>query len=590
MRNEKQTGNSTDPEFDDDEFGDSDGLRSANPWFEDIFVAGKTEVNVLVVADGGISFEKDADFGLTEFIKKGLSSSIEDWMELKVVTAHRSENAKGAMIPKFRFDQKPKPPYDFPLSFYDAIWLFGQEAEKDNQNNPNQFTLCDSEVRELSKLMNSGRGVFATGDHEDLGAALCGKLPRVGSMRKWFLKDCPPPRDDATRLDTLREGFDQGFLSNDQADRFPQEIRPIFKLNLAKDASYPHEVLRMKGNRAIQVLPDHMHEGECVVPSDLKRDVKLDDGTCFREYPPLHDNTDERLAPETIALSTSVGGFVLQLGPPAQPVVPRLFSIIVAYDGHSAGKASDTSERAGVGRVVVDSSFHHFVNINLRGTGSGDNRKRGLYDFRNRPTREYQAIKQYYRNLRKWLLPPEKQASYYANMLLAIRYVSPLIEEIRHVENPDWHDVFFAGSATRRAITERFSSTDAAQSAFHAAGALGDGWKEYTKMLLEPWVADAPILSPSVGIFNLNLIIELLLGGAMLGLAEYLPQSPGEVKHLLEKDSKRQPQLQEFISQGVVKAGRIFVQELPRSQNLLTRFLEILNTPKITSSQYSQDE
>jgi hypothetical protein len=36
-----------------------------------------------------------------------------------------------------------------------------------------------------------GGGLFATGDHEDLGAGMCARIPRVRSMRYWKLDDTP---------------------------------------------------------------------------------------------------------------------------------------------------------------------------------------------------------------------------------------------------------------------------------------------------------------------------------------------------------------------------------------------------------------
>ena len=40
-------------------------------------------------------------------------------------------------------------------------------------------TMSDAELGALGAFMNSGGGVFATGDHEDLGVIMCGRVPRV---------------------------------------------------------------------------------------------------------------------------------------------------------------------------------------------------------------------------------------------------------------------------------------------------------------------------------------------------------------------------------------------------------------------------
>ena len=165
-------------------------LLSANPWLEDIFASGKTEISVLIVADGFISFV-ESEFGLSELIDKALRPSTMPWERFEIVKAHRADNAKGADILCFKFDQIPSGPHSHPLSYYDQIWLFGSESEKDKDGRPNQFTLSDSERTQLAKFMNDGGGVFATGDHLDLGAALCGRVPRVRNMRKWFLAAFP---------------------------------------------------------------------------------------------------------------------------------------------------------------------------------------------------------------------------------------------------------------------------------------------------------------------------------------------------------------------------------------------------------------
>lgn len=549
----------------------SEQLLSANPWFEDVFAVRKTEIRILIVADGFITFV-ESEFGLSELINKALLPSATPWEQLEIVKAHRSEIAQGADICSFKFDQTPDPPHNRPLNSYDQIWLFGSEAEKGTDGKPNQFNLRDSELRELAKFMNRGGGLFATGDHEDLGAALCGRVPRVRNMRKWFLADSPPSRDTETRLDTLREGIDQGFASSDQSDSIPQEIRPVFKLNGARNGALPHPLLRKDGF-AITVLPDHMHEGECLVPHDLRAEITLDDGTKFQEYPAAHHTTG-RTSPEVVAISTSAGGFVNQLHP-APPVVPRCFNIITAYDGHQAVKADDASERDGVGRVVVDASFHHFVDTNLRGTASGHPKKLGLYDESNNPTKDYLAIKQYYRNLVLWLCPPEKQSAYYLSMLLAVRYLSPLIEEIRVVEEPTLQDLLFAGGVTHQAITERFSSADAIQCAIYAAAALSHDLKAVMVNVFEPWEAVAPLHSAAM-LLNLDLLLKAVLGGSMLGVAAKLPQSLSDVQNILDDGDALHGQFRSIVSAGLTQAGQVVSQVIPTSHEMLTAFLTTL--------------
>src|ERR1051325_10499936 len=111
-------------------------LLTANPWFGDIFADCQTEINILIVVDGMITFV-ESEFGLSELINKGLLPSVTPWEKVKIVKAHRASNGMGADICSFQFDTTPAAPYDFPLDHYDEIWLFGFESEKDSSHNPN---------------------------------------------------------------------------------------------------------------------------------------------------------------------------------------------------------------------------------------------------------------------------------------------------------------------------------------------------------------------------------------------------------------------------------------------------------------------
>lgn len=43
-----------------------------------------------------------------------------------------------------------------------------------------------SEAEAIARFMEGGGGFFATGDHYTLGSSLCGIVPRVRSMRRWW--------------------------------------------------------------------------------------------------------------------------------------------------------------------------------------------------------------------------------------------------------------------------------------------------------------------------------------------------------------------------------------------------------------------
>jgi hypothetical protein len=76
------------------------------------------------------------------------------------------------------------------LSAYDEIWLFGYTGVNPVPNepitwDPNWAYLGDDELAALTTFMNRGGGILAAGDHASLGAVLCGRIPRVRTMRRW---------------------------------------------------------------------------------------------------------------------------------------------------------------------------------------------------------------------------------------------------------------------------------------------------------------------------------------------------------------------------------------------------------------------
>jgi hypothetical protein len=108
-------------------------------------------------------------------------------------------------------------------------------------------------------------------------------------------------------------------------------------------------------------------------------------------------------------------------------VTGREFGVIGAYDGH----------RVGVGRVAVDSSWHHFFNINLKGDCSVHSgpKKNGFHDPSVDPN-VYEDIKSYFRNLGVWLAPKAIQTSMRDRALWVSRWKYPLIEELPSLREP----------------------------------------------------------------------------------------------------------------------------------------------------------
>jgi hypothetical protein len=503
-------------------------------WPSNSLSARTCKLRILIVADGGIHFSNFVSgFGLSEFLN-AIRESVRPWEDLSITTALRGEEDLDHCTQKlgFKFDTST-----FNIKLYDELWLFGHSNEDDN---PATF-LEQSELKAIYAFMNDGGGVFATGDHKSLGYALCGEIPRVKSMRKWQFKSAPtgmkaPGRDDATRLDTLREGFDPGFQITDQSDSVPQEIRPKFFANLGGVGAHPHPLLADR-DFVITVLPDHQHEGECAIPEDLTQSYQFDGGEPFDEYPKL-PRSDQRLAPDVVAISTSAGGYLRgDLVIHVPPVEPRCFNIIVAYDGHLIERVKDKGKNR-LGRVVVDSTFHHFLDINLSGKGSSDPNKKGFYDANGKPTKDYEAFKKYYRNILTWLRPADGRFEYYVDLLMHLRYTGDLMEEFSDSPTFDVEEILYAGTVTRKAIAEWYSTSEAIACAVALLEVLDPELGLKIEKLLNPWLPEA-LYPPQLAILlNSEVLLRSILGLAMLGISEHLPGDILQAQRRLEESEK----------------------------------------------------
>ena len=360
----------------------------------------KCEVRTLVVADGFLYFN-DENFGLSDLIGF-ITASFSPYASVVVSKAHRN-NPSAARLngaePNFVFT-------DEALNNVDVVWLFAA-------NTRGTPPLSNNEVAAIANFMNRGGGVFATGDHEDLGVAMCGEIPRVRSMRKWYFPDPGPNGEPVApivcgpnRYDTNRVGYDGTWQFNDQSDDIPQQIQPryyhsgIFK-------KHPHPLLCGPGGKTIKVLPDHPHEGECIEPWEPEAELPIDGG--FIEYP--IGPGGERELPQVVATSTMIPGTgdpnsVRCPGKP--PIVGGSFGAVSAYDGH----------RAEVGRVTCDATWHHFININLTGAIGAPPPKDMGFLASVQGQQHLEDIKAYFRNIALWLAPRKLQRCIFLRKLL----------------------------------------------------------------------------------------------------------------------------------------------------------------------------
>lgn len=377
-------------------------------------------IKVLMVLDGNYRFEPDnggtLDFNYTTLVGALTAAG------MQVTRAHRQTDAS-ADHEDFNFAE---PPMGLDLREFDAIWLIGNQGRNSSAQSGDSIPGLghpdeEDQLAALTRLMDSGVGVFATGDHDSIGSAMCGHIPRVRAMRAWYgpndaTSPMPAgfPRNNpvisADRADTTQQSANSdyeggsGFVwFENQSDSTPQPITPL--------TSPAHPILRRPGGE-ITVYPDHMHEGKVLGAlgmAEYSYNEPIDlDGESFTEFPVINGF---RKLPEIIATgqttgfaskSAASGDFILDNSAAS---TMRAVDILSVYDGRAAG----------VGRIVTGSTFHHYVDINLIGDSGVDTdieRTRAGPDaenphgFNDAPSQVFDAIKQAFVNITTWLARP----------------------------------------------------------------------------------------------------------------------------------------------------------------------------------------
>ena len=297
------------------------------------------------------------------------------------------------------------------LSVHDEVWFFGAR-QIDTPNEPHN-ELTDEEVEVLGDWMQSG-GVFLTGDHSSpdptlpgtgcrdnhasflsLGRALGHKIPRAGQLRVWKGPPTGCLEGELSELDNFntQEGFDPCDLDDPllQFDHIPQT------LHLKRTLCFPHRLFWYEDENGdvteIEKLPDHWHEGEVVVPDHL------DDDWHVRSRPPeiVARGKDKRF-----------------------PDKPTLRGLIAAYDGFEDKEHPERS----AGRIVADSSFHHYLDINIKNLRSRD--ADGLPVVGT----DLDQVAHFYGNLALWLAPKEVRLNLKHDLLLRLSKHPDVLEVI----------------------------------------------------------------------------------------------------------------------------------------------------------------
>ncbi len=472
-------------------------------------------------------------FGLSEVITKALNTSGRPNVTFQITKASYYTDST-ADIENFRFTDPT-----FNTSNYDEVWVFGVAGD---------FSLLPpAELQAIANFMNAGGGVFATGDHEDLGAYFCAEMPRVRSMRKWYYYNTPagdpnrlqaPDVSGPDRHDTIVAGSTPGVQSNEQSDEFPQNITP--KIYSNGGGIFVHPLLQKSGG-AIRILPDHMHEGSCIAPADLTEPMLP--GSSLDEYPFLAGSSTERVSPDVIAISYSGGG-----GNPndSGEVNPRCFGAICAYDGHLA--------TGNIGRVSVDATWHHFLNINLDGTGSGLN---GFY-VGGVPTPEYEDIKRYFRNIALWLAPKYLQKCFRYRWIYYIRYKFPLIWELRPNEKASLAELRRVGAETVKMIRETFGDAEVMETTVAFVNELPENVRHELLKEVNPWLntrtdkGERNISKVTDDkIMRAEALTECILGGVIQSIVNNTPLAPRMFEELLEKNDLSDEKMESIVIDGI---------------------------------------
>ncbi len=520
-------------------------------------------VRILLLTDGSLDFS-DAATGLSSVVEALASEPFGPHLWPEVTTAHRSrfvtDAAAGAgnphvarAIKPFRFDD----PAHFAPGLYDQVWLFGREASTGAGDAPAGWTntLSERELRLLSEFMSgtgdfAGRepgGVFATGDHGSIGAGLCGFVPRVRTMRRWYGTTGPfgspaaPAMTDPQRNDTNRNPGDptQPTLVDTQQDAVPQAIvpSPYYRRHWVawQSVRYPHPLLCGRGG-TIRVLPDHPHEGECRLPYETNRTLSFD-GAAFEEWPaPLGGAAGTRLMPEIVAESTVIAGTDL---PGKDPAVAQRFGAICAYDG----------DRAGVGRVVTDATWHHFVNMNVWGFP-------GFPASREDPDSVYGRVTDYWRNIAKWLSPPGKRSRIRRAGWWYASWNDLLVESVGDgrmisVEKAPIKLIHELGTLSRTVIARLFGPCD------ELVWTLPLPEKFVPPELVNPFDPWPPPIGPRPGPrpdplpwFDAEPLLDIAMGGAMAALRETFPDPDPGIRE------KAEAAMDDIMAQGAGVALR----------------------------------
>ena len=348
----------------------------------------RVRIRILFVIDGRIMTGHGADdFGLGQVLDTLRDRWFAWWVRFSVRVVDRDPPES------FRFTGE-----GFNLDEFDQVWFFGDwpafdanspDVSDDIIRSEEYSPLDDAELQIIAGWMERGGGVFATGDHSLLGASMCSRIPRVRNMRRWTRAQGVPSFADGDRNETLVHDLQTGIIER-EGDRWGQQISPVYRsTGPTFYQRSPHPLLCGRTG-VIDRFPDHMHEGSVIeddhVPLRQPLNIPGYDGEEFPVIPAVFEGASALVAepfgvrprPHVIAHGHTT----------TRDSDSRRFAVVGVYDG----------DPVHVGRVVVDSTWHHWLSMNLVG-------------FQAELPTVYAGMQDYYRNVALWLSTPKQRAS-----------------------------------------------------------------------------------------------------------------------------------------------------------------------------------
>lgn len=552
-------------------------VHTARPAFADLIkILIHSHVRILVVVDTEIDLTPGANaFGVERVIRLLRETNV-GCMHFHVDVGQRGLGAFSVVATPpgteakylgFRFDSV-LPDASRVIDHYDEVWCFGFKPDNfagpdANITSPGAIPTSDAELAVLATWMNRG-GVFATGDHDYLGASMCHRIPRVGTMRAWTNAQGVPPIGGTLRIDTNRPANSAEIAGTDviefdrQGDALPQQIDWVPWMSFYHHRFHvhirPHPVLCHPALGPINVMPDHPHEG-VVFDHVPQPDVGLAAITLTNQYNFGGGLTDEyptaggvQPLPMVIAHGRTLADPPLMHEKGDSPA--KRFAMISVYDGH----------RANVGRVATDSTWHHWMNINITEIEAAGGAN-------------WEKIKRYYLNLAVWLAPWNIMRGCFHFHVLESFYSYPGIEEFHSKA-----DLFDVGFTFRRYLIKLYGPCWVTQFILDWVGDLDLKLRE---RLIERYLAVPmpkqpfpPRPDPCLSCPSPDLFEAAVLGGIIRSASELIHKDGGGIETSLKRlrgldANTLEKQLLGGTAAGLKELQTLYANSLKQSKQML---------------------